>query len=751
VRSVNGPQFTVIQGRQLPGTITGDGAVRCVYLTNGANLFGFTLTNGATRNSGDFFEIVGGGFLAPLDSAIIVCNCVIAGNSAASQGGGAYTGGRIIRCTFSGNSAILGGGLYGGSLTVFGAVLNDCVISGNFANDAAGVLSAGMTNCLIIGNMATNSGGGAYESLLNNCTVSRNSASIGGGLYKSTSSYTPCLVYNSIVYGNTSSDSMGGSNHLNCTVWNSCTAPLPSSGQGNITNNPVFIDSTSWDFRLQSNSICINSGNNVNVNSLTDLVGNPRIASGLVDMGAYEFQGPAPSSRGTHFVNLNNPTPTPPYDSWATAATNIQDAIDIALPGAEVIVTNGVYAGGGHGAPSSVTNRIETYKAVTIRSAHGPGVTRIEGWQVPGTTNGDGAIRCAWLSSGATLSGFMLTNGATRSGDSGGGAYCDSTVSVSNCFMINNAASAGGGVFGGTIFGCSIIGNSAANEGGGAHSSSLVDCVLSNNSAFNGGGAYWCSVTNSILSANSCPGNGAAAAYGALTQCKVLGNSGGVATYGSTLESCLVAFNIGAGSSGFMNGHQPDPARIRNCTITSNTAWGTRFCLLTNSIIMFNGAGSTNNDDDFYFSSYCCTAPMPLNGFGCITNVPLFVDPANGNFRLQPNSPCINAGDNASVGTSMDLDGNPRIRGGRVDMGAYEFQYGASSIAPQLGIVLSGQTITLSWPLWASNFVLKAASGIPTNSSGWSTFGAPVTTTEQGNRSSFPLDGSTKVFRLLVP
>src|ERR1051326_399879 len=122
VRSVNGPQFTVIQGRQLPGTITGDGAVRCVYLTNGANLFGFTLTNGATRNSGDFFEIVGGGFLAPLDSAIIVSNCVIAGNSAASQGGGAYTGGRIIRCTFSGNSAILGGGLYGGSLRVVGAV-----------------------------------------------------------------------------------------------------------------------------------------------------------------------------------------------------------------------------------------------------------------------------------------------------------------------------------------------------------------------------------------------------------------------------------------------------------------------------------------------------------------------------------------------------------------------------------------------------------------------------------------------------
>ena len=45
--------------------------------------------------------------------------------------------------------------------------------------------------------------------------------------------------------------------------------------------------------------------------------------------------------------------------------------------------------------------------------------------------------------------------------------------------------------------------------------------------------------------------------------------------------------------------------------------------------------------------------------------------------HLQPDSPCIDAGDNGSLppGVTEDLDGAPRIINDTVDMGAYESAY----------------------------------------------------------------------------
>jgi hypothetical protein len=67
---------------------------------------------------------------------------------------------------------------------------------------------------------------------------------------------------------------------------------MPPPVQGNITNAPNFIDFVNRNLRLQTNSPCINSGNNLHVGSPLDLDGRPRLVGGTVDMGAYEFQGP---------------------------------------------------------------------------------------------------------------------------------------------------------------------------------------------------------------------------------------------------------------------------------------------------------------------------------------------------------------------------------------------------------------------------------------------------------------------------
>ncbi len=162
----------------------------------------------------------------------------------------------------------------------------------------------------------------------------------------------------------------------------------------------------------------------------------------------------------TLYVWSESPDPKPPYTNWTTAARVIQDAVDAALAGDEIVVTNGVYATGGRAVDGTMTNRVAITKALTLRSVNGPEFTVIEGYQVPGTTNGPSAIRCVYLANRARLSGFTLTKGATTSWGSGGGVYCVFTNAVvTNCVLVGNSARYGGGASGSTLYNCIVYFN----------------------------------------------------------------------------------------------------------------------------------------------------------------------------------------------------------------------------------------------------------------------------------------------------
>jgi hypothetical protein len=143
----------------------------------------------------------------------------------------------------------------------------------------------------------------------------------------------------------------------------------------------------------------------------------------------------------------------------------------------------------------------------------------------------------------------------------------------------------------------------------------------------------------------------------------------GSAVYGGTLSNCIVA-----GSSA-SEGYTTSFSRLNNCTIVQNRN-GADECTLNNCILYYSGENYGSNT-----FNHCCTTPMPTNGFGNITNEPLFLDLNAGNLRLHSNSPCINSGKNTYAPAGPDLDGNPRIVGGTVDIGAYEFQNPASMIS----------------------------------------------------------------------
>jgi len=311
-------------------------------------------------------------------------------------------------------------------------------------------------------------------------------------------------------------------------------------------------------------------------------------------------------------------------------------------------------------------------KAITLRGADSPsagGGSTID----PSVTRSQGSVVtfASGEGPGSVLERFTITggNGTIVSNQTrGGGIYVNAaSPTVKNCRIIHNQASRGGGVYavGGepVLVSVEFLDNRAqygAGFLGVSTEAALTNCLWAENHSTNGhGGAIvvenesHVTLTNSTVAENSATGS-----YG-----------GGVLveTQSNFIATNSIFWNNDAGST--------------NATERQifNAHGGASF--VTFSVIQDNNPG---------------TGGIPFGGAtnGNIDLNPRFVDATTGDFRLGQTSPCIDAGNDASVPpdrvdldadadvtepTPLDLDGRPRMFHADVgdfafaDMGAYEF------------------------------------------------------------------------------
>ncbi len=351
--------------------------------------------------------------------------------------------------------------------------------------------------------------------------------------------------------------------------------------------------------------------------------------------------------------------------SWEHPYDAIQEAVDAASLGDEVIVLDGVYTGAGN-------KRIFHKEGVYLRSQHGPQscIVDLEGIgvgfyfirhethdaQLEGFTiqNGEKGIHCSHSSPAIRR---CVIRGHVVEGFYGGGINCwQSGPTISHCLIEGNIAvdSRGGGINvyndGGyqvTIENCIISNNVAAEEGGGIYARSddevtIRDCLIIDNVAVGEGGGVYC---RSVY-------NGEAVT---IRQCTIVGNA---AVTGDYLDQ---SYGGGVG----VWGPNFQPRSICNCILWGNSATDDPQISVAWSSPPELVAYCNIQDDQ----------PLGPAFYEIITDDPLLVDPANGDFHLSGGSPCFNAGDPdfQPAIDETDIDEQERVYDGRVDIGADEY------------------------------------------------------------------------------
>ena len=568
------------------------------------SLINCNLQNNQATNSG--------GGIANRNSSPTLTDCVLQNNQATGDGGAiANSNGsspNLTRCNLQTNSARNGAGIFNSSAS--NSILTNCTLQANRAtgfgggvyNDAS---QSTLINCGLLDNQAVAGGGGLANAnsstgTLVNCTLRNNAAPTGGAIANTGGNLT---LTNSVVFNNGGVNTFSGNALTTRYSLFEPTVTGYASGAGNLTTTTSpFVSETS--VALTANSTAIDAGNPASRAAvtgpytetalpLTDLLGNPRVAGGRVDMGAAEDKQALFLTRLYVAASQTDPTGGDGR-TWASAFTDLQSALTYPRSQSvtEIWVAAGTYK------PTTGTDRsvsfrpllsnvkiyggfVGTETALSQRPAINPltgqpSSTTLSGdIGTPGETgdNSYHVLANSGLSATAVLDGFVITGGNANGRaypSAQGGAILNegSNLAITNCSLQANQGIIGGAIANNssnpTISNCNLQGNQATQSGGAISNSGsspiLTNCMLQNNQASNGGAMTNGNTCNPILTNCTLQNNQAYRNGGAIYN-----------IFGSPVLTNCVLQNNQASVGGAIHNSQCSPT-LTNCTLQNNQA-----------------------------------------------------------------------------------------------------------------------------------------------------------------------------------